>query len=144
MKMRARWITAAIAGCMLAGTGAVAAVAATGHQAAVRPAAGPVPSGFRPASVTFVSASLGWVLGSAPCTHKPCTSIVRTTDGGRHWAGIPAPRFELATFAGTRGLDRLRFADASDGFAFGSQLWATHNGGASWHRVTAVPGYITD
>ena len=144
MKMRARWMTAAIAGCMLAGTGAVAAVAATGQQAAMRPAAGPVPSGFRPASVTFVSASLGWVLGTAPCTHKPCTSIVRTTDGGRHWEGIPAPRFELATFAGTRGLDRLRFADASDGFAFGSELWVTHNGGTRWYRVTQVPGYIAD
>ncbi len=144
MKMHARWITAAIAGCMLAGTGAVAAVAATGQPATMRPAAGPVPAGFRPASVTFVSGSLGWVLGTAPCTHKPCTSIVRTTDGGRHWEGIPAPRLGLASFSGARGLDRLRFADASDGFAFGSQLWVTHDGATRWYRVTQVPGYIAD
>jgi photosystem II stability/assembly factor-like uncharacterized protein len=148
MKMRAWWMTAAVAGLMLAGSGAVAAVAATSQAGtrptALRPAAGPVPAGFQPDSVTFVSASLGWVLGTAPCSHKPCTSIVRTTDGGRRWVGIPAPKLALASFAGTRGLDRLRFADASDGFAFGSQLWATHNGGASWHRVTQVPGYITD
>jgi hypothetical protein len=42
------------------------------------------------------------------------------------------------------GLTRLRFADASDGFAYGSQLWVTHNGGTGWHRVRQVPGDITD
>jgi photosystem II stability/assembly factor-like uncharacterized protein len=144
MKMRARWLTAALAGCMLAGTGAIAVAAAASQPAAMQPAAGPVPAGFKPVSVTFVSASHGWVLGTAPCTHKPCTSVVRTTDGGRHWEGIPAPSFRLASFPGTRGLDRLRFADASDGFAFGSQLWVTHNGGSHWYRVTQVPGYIAD
>ncbi|HEY2075501.1 MAG TPA: hypothetical protein VGH53_04115, partial [Streptosporangiaceae bacterium] len=39
---------------------------------------------------------------------------------------------------------RLRFANAVDGYAYGSQLWVTHNGGSSWHRVGQVPGYITD
>jgi hypothetical protein len=29
----------------------------------------------------------------------------------------------------------FRFADALDGWAFGPQLWATHDGGADWHRV---------
>jgi photosystem II stability/assembly factor-like uncharacterized protein len=93
--------------------------------------------------MTFVSASKGWVLGTTRrCAHAPCTSVLRTTNGGRTWVGIPAPKFRLD---GSRpGLIRLRFADASDGFAFGSQLWVTHNGGSTWYRVRQVPGYITD
>lgn len=108
-----------------------------------RPAAGPVPAGFKPRSVTFVSASDGWVLGTAACAHKPCTSIVRTIDGGHTWHGIAAPRFPLARFWSGRGLSRLRFADIHDGFAYGSQLWVTHNAGSAWHRV-ALPGQVAD
>ena len=102
------------------------------------PSSGPVPSGFRPASVTFVSAARGWVLGTAPCAHRPCTSIVRTLDGGHTWQGIPAPRTPLLTNPGATGggVLSLRFADARDGWAYGTQLWSTHNGGSSWHRVT--------
>ncbi len=38
-----------------------------------------------PVSATFVSTDDGWALGTAPCSHKPCTSIVRTRNGGRTW-----------------------------------------------------------
>jgi hypothetical protein len=143
-------LAAAVASLALATSGALAAAASAAHggtgAAASRtsPPAGPVPAGFKVASVTFVSASEGWVLGTTKtCAHAPCTSVLRTTNGGRSWVGIPAPRERLASPTAS-GLMRLRFADASDGFAFGSQLWATHNGGSSWHRVRQVPGYITD
>jgi photosystem II stability/assembly factor-like uncharacterized protein len=33
------------------------------------------------------------------------------------------------------GISALRFANASDGWAFGPELWATHDGGATWKRV---------
>jgi len=132
-----------LAGTVLASTGA-AGVAADATSAAVPgPPGGPVPPGFQPASMTFVSLSEGWVLGTAPCAHKPCTSVLRTTDGGRSWVGIPAPRFPLAPASWLGGLHHLRFADRLDGFAFGSQLWATHDGGASWRRVP-MPGQIAD
>jgi photosystem II stability/assembly factor-like uncharacterized protein len=96
--------------------------------------------------MTFVSASEGWVLGTAPCAVQPCTSIVRTTDGGASWTGIPAPPVALASNgpAGlSPGLSHLRFASPLDGFAFGSQLWATHDGGATWQHVW-LPGSIGD
>jgi photosystem II stability/assembly factor-like uncharacterized protein len=139
MAVKRTWMSAIAAGLMLTGTGTVAASA----SGSAEPGAGPVPPGFQPISATFVSASDGWALGTAPCAHQPCTSVLRTTDGGRHWAGIPAPRYVLGSL-GSRGLDRIRFADRADGFAFGSQLWVTHNGGTSWHRVTQVPGVIVD
>jgi hypothetical protein len=138
-------LTAAVAsGLALACAGAMAASAAVAGASPARPAVGPVPAGFKPDSMTFISASEGWVLGTAPCAHAPCTSVVRTTNGGRSWVGVPAPRFKLAGFSGGPGLDRIRFADSRDGFAFGSQLWVTHNGGGGWRRLTQVPGYIAD
>ena len=107
----------------------------------VGPAGGPLPPGFTPASVTFVSPSTGWALGSAPCSTPPCTSVARTSDGGRTWVGIPAPRTVLQDLPGAAnaGVSTIRFANRLDGWAFGAELWATHDGGGTWHRVT-IPG----
>ncbi|SOD71469.1 hypothetical protein SAMN05892883_0986 [Jatrophihabitans sp. GAS493] len=102
------------------------------------PAGGPVPRGFQPYSATFVSALAGWVLGSAPCSSPPCTSIVRTRDGGATWRGIPAPKAGIGTGYDNQSsavVDSLRFADATDGWASGGALFATHDGGATWHSV---------
>jgi hypothetical protein len=146
MRLRTKLMTAVVTGVALAGAGALTALAAntgagnTGagntSAAATGPTGGPVPPGFQPMSVTFVSPSEGWVLGTAPCSHAPCTSVVRTTDGGHSWIGIPAP---VTTWVTT-----MRFADPSDGFAYGPQLWVTHNGGVRWYRVRQVPGHIVD
>jgi photosystem II stability/assembly factor-like uncharacterized protein len=100
------------------------------------PAGGPVPAGFRPVSVTWISARQGWVLGTAPCSEPPCTSLVRTTDGGASWAGVPAPPTELAR---TR---RVRFADQRNGWIYGPDLWATHDGGLTWRRLDAPEGDV--
>jgi hypothetical protein len=123
-----------------------AAPASSGSPAASgAPAGGPVPAGFQAVSVTFASPDLGWVLGTAPCAAQSCTSIVRTSDGGHTWIGIPAPRTPtigggLAAEAqvGT-GVSALRFADPQNGWAFGPDLWATHDGGATWQRLS-IPG----
>lgn len=102
------------------------------------PPGGPVPSGFEPQSVTFVSGSLGWVLGAAPCSAGLCTAVVRTEDGGQTWSSIPAPSAGVGTGAGQ--IDEIRFADPLDGWAYGSgALEVTHDGGARWSSV-AVPG----
>jgi hypothetical protein len=97
--------------------------------------AGPVPPGFAPQSFTAVSAETWWLLGTAPCSSPPCTSIVRTDNGGRSFVGIPAPR--------TSSVSQLRFADGENGFAYGSQLWVTHNAGAAWHPVS-LGGSVAD
>ena len=103
-----------------------------------------VPAGFEPASVTFVSAVDGWVLGSVPCASDRCPAIEVTTDGGHTWSQGTAPKATFATGIGsksdaTSGVARIRFATKDDGWAFGPDLWATHDGGGTWAPVS-VPG----
>ena len=113
--------------------------------AATDPLGGPVPTDFRVVSATFANADAGWLLGSATCAGSPCTAIVRTLDGGRTWAGIPAPNVVVIVTGDAElpGVSAVRFADASNGWAFGPDLWATHDGGATWHKVT-LPGPSAD
>ncbi len=111
---------------------------------AASPSSAPAPVGFEPVSVTFVSADEGWVLGSVPCGSTRCAAIERTGDGGRTWVPAPGPNSAVVSGIGmdtgaTSGIARLRFATPSDGWAFGPDLWATHDGGVTWARVS-VPG----
>jgi hypothetical protein len=103
------------------------------------PVGGPVPAGFGPQSFTAISELTWWLLGTAPCSSPPCTSIVRTSDGGRAFVGIPAPR---PVQPGDR-VSQLRFADPRDGFAYGPGLWVTHDGGAGW-QSWSLPGEVRD
>ena len=98
-----------------------------------------IPPDFQPLSVTFVSADMGWVLGSAGCGANTCPVIVRTLDGGRTWTRIAAPKTALdvtGEFQGGTGISSLRFADALDGWAFGPGLWSTHDGGKTWKQIS--------
>ena len=56
------------------------------------PAGTTVPSGFEPGSVTFVSASTGFVIGiDASCAAGSCVALARTEDAGSSWVALPAP-----------------------------------------------------
>jgi hypothetical protein len=114
-------------------------VPAVANAAPARPAVGPVPRGFVATSVTFTSANEAYVLGTAPCAHKPCTSIVRTLDRGAHWVGIPAPIVPVGSPYGASGAAAwgIRFGTPLHGFVFGVGLWETTDGGAHWARVSA-------
>src|SRR6516162_1574147 len=102
-----------------------------------RPARPPVPDNFRPASVTFVGVRTGWVIGQAGtpghCATQYCTSVARTDDAGRSWTGVPAPLTGAAD--GATGVSKIRFLNLKDGWAFGPELFATHNGGNTWAQV---------
>ena len=57
----------------------------------------------------------------------------QTTNGGRAFTAIHAPPAPLVTeSSGTSGYAQIRFADANNGFAYGPDLYATHDGGTSW------------
>jgi len=102
-----------------------------------------------PSAVTWDSASSGWILGPAGTPGKCananpdiCTSVARTSDGGRTWRGRPAPDTggpEAAT-----GVTGLRFLNATYGWAFGPELWATADGGSHWHQVPTGGASVTD
>jgi hypothetical protein len=107
------------------------------------PAGGPVPANFQPTSITFVSSTSGWAIGQAgtpgQCANTVptiCTSIVRTTDSGQTWRGIPAPA--------TNQVRGIRFLDGVNGWAYGPDLWSTHDGGATWTQVQTGGQQVID
>jgi hypothetical protein len=133
--------------------GASASGAAAGASAGATTAGpdtpGYLPPNFVPSSVTWDSLSTGWVLGPAGtpghCANANpdiCTSVARTRDGGQTWHGLPAPSTggpESAT-----GVTGLRFLNATYGWAFGPELWATDDGGEHWHPVNTGGAAVTD
>lgn len=108
----------------------------------------PVPTGFSPSSVTFVSADAGWAIGTVPTSTGSALAVVHTTDGGVTWSVSPAPPVGFGAH-GTTHAARIRFANAVDGWIttppsgstshFSNTMWWTNDGGATWLQV-AVPG----
>jgi photosystem II stability/assembly factor-like uncharacterized protein len=105
-----------------------------------------VPPDFRPSSVTFVGTGTGWVIGQAGtpghCATEFCTSVARTDNAGDSWAGVPAPLTGAAD--GGTGVSQIRFLNLDDGWAFGPELWATHDGGQTWAQVDTHGQRVTD
>lgn len=102
-----------------------------------------VPPAFQPTSVTFASLDTGWVIGQAAvgvpgyCRTGYCTSMARTDNAGKSWYGLHAPLTSAPD--GPAGVSQVRFLDTENGWAFGPELFATHDGGSTWTQVT-VPG----
>jgi hypothetical protein len=101
------------------------------------PAVAPAPP---PLSVTFVGTATGWVMGqSLPAGHcdgpaaPACIVLRRTDSGGATWRTVHAPPAHGPN--GPTGVSQIRFLTRSDGWAFGPQLWATHNAGRTWTRI---------
>ena len=138
--------TAAAAGTPSAAAGTPTASSPAGSATAsgTFPAGGPVPAGFAATSVTFVSPEQAFVLGTAPCAHAPCTSIVRTLDRGASWRGLPAPVVPLGQAQDSAGpaVWGIRFADPGLGFVFGDGLWETTDGGEHWAAAAGPGGSI--
>jgi hypothetical protein len=108
--------------------------------------AAPVPANFQPTSVTFIGTDTGWVIGQAGtpghCATQYCTSMARTGDAGKTWSGGPAPLTGPAD--GATGVSQVRFLNGSDGWAYGPQLFATHDGGRTWSQVVTNGLRVTD
>jgi len=118
-----------------------APAAPSAPSAPARPAAA-APAKFKAASLNWLSARRGWLLGSAPCGKKSCTDVLATGNGGTSWSlagSINAPIGTNATPAGV-GVDEVRLATTSVGWAYGPALYRTANGGKSW-TAQPVPGH---
>jgi len=103
------------------------------------------PAGFDPLAFTAISPTQFWVLGTNGFC-APCAPIIeRTKDGGKTFISIPAPPAKFAPYyqnADRGTVSDLRFANPSDGWAFGRDLWATHDGGAHWRSIDSSGGDI--
>ena len=130
------------------GSGRLAQSPPAGSSSAGRqPYPGPVPAGFTPSSVTFISAARAWVIGQAgtpgTCYNgNICTSVAWTSDGGRTWHGQPAP--VAGAPSGANGVSGIRFLNGTNGWAFGPELWATHDAGNQWRAIDTSGQRITD
>ena len=139
---------------VVAGVAVLAAGACAGNAAVpVRPAAAASTAvslncrAIIPVSASFVSGTTGWLLGLATPDGSRIV-LCRTVDAGQHWSSVPAPPAPWpfwssapgpAVSTGPDAVSQIVFADQRDGWAFGPGLWATHDGGAHWHRV-GTPG----
>lgn len=107
-----------------------------------RPAPTPAVPGLAPPplSVTFVGNATGWVLGQATSPAQcdlpaapACLLLERTDSGGAKWRTVTPPPTHGPN--GSTGVSQVRFLDTRNGWAFGPQLWATHDAGRTWRRV---------
>jgi hypothetical protein len=106
----------------------------------------PPAPGLRPSSVTFVGSGggvVGAVLGQARCGSgaASCISMAGTPDYGHTWYKVGAP--PAGPPDGAQGVSQVRFADTLDGWAYGPALFATHDGGLTWKKIT-VRGRVID
>jgi hypothetical protein len=104
-----------------------------------------VPADFTPISVTAVNDKTYWALGTQQCGIVSCTAIVSTTDAGSHFTEIAAPHAAtISVDNSTRPVVNLRFADSSNGWAYGDALWTTSDGGATWVDTSLPAGSVKD
>ena len=130
----------AVSSCGRPSQNSASTTSTTGATAASSPSG---QSSFHPLSFTAVSADEYWLLGLGKCQDSWCTSIVHTTDGGKHFSKVSAPSSPVGPAQGpgssTSYIDTLRFVTPLDGFAFGirssAPFWATTDGGASWRKI---------
>jgi photosystem II stability/assembly factor-like uncharacterized protein len=117
------------------------------HRLTPPPSSGPL-NGLQVADATFVG-HLGWALGTVGCANGSgrCSAIARSTDDGRSWRSVVAPRMNVAI----EGLDdiggsdcaapcieHIRFATPAVGYLFGDGrnggFFLTTDGGSHWRR----------
>jgi hypothetical protein len=101
----------------------------------------PVPAGFRAQSITWLTPDHGWVLGAAPCGTRTCAGVIETIDAGTtwHWVGNAGAPLATPGEPGIPGITDIRFTDEQHGWEFGPSLYATDDGGRTWHAAALPP-----
>jgi photosystem II stability/assembly factor-like uncharacterized protein len=87
------------------------------------------------------AAGRAWLLGTYPCSSHTCYVILRSDNDGGTWARVAAPPVHSTSGSIIEVyVDSLTFANRDDGYAYGgvpplAQMYWTHDGGETWHRV---------
>jgi photosystem II stability/assembly factor-like uncharacterized protein len=87
------------------------------------------------ASFRFFDHDTGWAVLAGPLASSTPSSILRTTDGGRHWKLADVP--DAASYSLTRFFDSRR-AVVSVNTSVGQILYTTEDGGIHW-RSSDLP-----
>lgn len=124
-------------------TASPATSAPTGSNLSISSPGGPPTPGIAPSSVTFVSGTVGAVIGetTSGCP-LGCEAVAATSDYGQNWSKVDPP--PAGPPDGNSGVSQIRFLEASNGWAFGPELYATHDGGATWTKIKGLHGRVID
>jgi photosystem II stability/assembly factor-like uncharacterized protein len=106
-----------------------------------------VPASFAPGSASFISPAWGVALGQARCAiGRVCRGrLAVTADSGAQWRWMNTPNTSIKEPNAPPRASQVVFASRRTGWLYnqnGRQLWATHDGGAHWRRLS-LPGGIT-
>lgn len=103
----------------------------------------PPTPGIAPSSVTFVSRSIGAVIGETTSgCQTGCEAVAATTNYGQTWSKVDPP--PAGPPNGSSGVSQIRFLEANNGWAYGPGLYVTHDGGATWTKASGVRGRVVD
>jgi Caspase domain len=99
------------------------------------------PPGFQVLSMTFVTNTQGFALGSVGCRSGRCIALLGTQDGGVKWRQLTAPTRSVAHLGacqeGGQCVQQIRFADRLNGYAYAPTLFMTTDGGVHWTQIAA-------
>ena len=69
-------------------------------------------------------------------------AVAGTSDYGQSWTKADAP--PAGPPNGSSGVGQIRFLERANGWAYGPELYVTHDGGATWTKVGGLPGRVVD
>lgn len=107
-----------------------------------------VPESFTTWSVSNAGHGTLYALGSRSCSGGVCPVLLRSGTNGTSWTGVhtfsgtdvsSATGTDVAQIQPDRAITQTRFATATTGYVFGSDLWITRDSGASFVKL-AHPG----
>jgi len=142
----------ALAACGTVGSTTLQSSTSGQSAAANAPAKPAAPSvvlpGFKVLSMSFVSDTDGFALGTLACGSGSCDSLLTSTNGGATWSQLTAPTTAAPTASAGAGNvvscpsgqpcdAQVRFATPEIGYAYDPSLEITTDGGAHWQPQSA-------
>ncbi|MGH9172473.1 MAG: hypothetical protein ACRD0Z_16650 [Acidimicrobiales bacterium] len=138
------WRAATVVPAVLAAGLAAASITAVAAAAASSRPAASVPSGFRAASMSWLTASSALVLGTAPCKETTdggssiptgCLYVVGTGNAGASWDFVAAVNAPL-----TGAVQSVTMTSPKVAWLYGPDLWLSKDSGKAWTKVPTPGG----